>query len=894
MDPIRRRQISEVLDENKHINAMVMALERKNVEMNTENLLPYNQLNNELLDATGEGVSALLLLLEKKRAEVVNCSQRAHPQQYLRKDSLDEIGRIEDVLRQYNSVVEPYEGMKTPNTQQTKSDILQKVRKLQPSVSFIANGINGILTDFYNRRHVTRPASVRQQIIAEYSKLVSAFVFYTMILGQLRSGNIFPINRSDLSDAIDNFISSNAEVADMFRMFRLTKYFDNSPPPPPPPPPPGGAPPPQPPLPPPQPPPGDGQQPGGGPGGGPGGNGDGGDDDGDGFDMPDLWDDENEEQAQEQQQPAAAAPPPPQGITPEAGENLQQFIYRMVTLFGNAPGDIDTELQRIFGGIRNQQAFWNRFSQWLIANDFRIMSWHYFIMLLRQFLFPDGQGEGASADEGGDPRQPPDDGAPPGGRPRRGRPSRRNQPGSSSSSAPGGNMPLRRPDGDTPPPDVAMASTGNQPPPPPPPPPGGAVLAHDRFATIGAPQPMEEEEAQPAFFTPAQNRFNYHQQPPDPDFGLPATRTSLTAYRGIDPETTRLTMRDQTLIHAREVAESQDEIPKRRPIIAEPRQGVEQALQQQRAQHQQEAQQALQQQHALHQQEAHQALQQQGALHQQQLASVIQAHQSELMALASSLFQLANMSRSARRSPNLKRQAEEIQDLTKRVRQSRDDLKQDIKQIQHKPTPIQVDDIREKRKNFIDSIEVNQKIDELRKEIQELKKRKSEAPTSQPGRSDSQETVPYQDTEEPQTRGRRRNPSRAPATKQELVNALEIIRDAKPKAKAKAQPRSKTDRSRTRSTPLPILPIKEDDVVHIEDIAKPTSKPKARATTRSRSKTRTNVLADAIEIERARRKHENPHNVGARTAVTVGAGKPSKKGNPLPQSQFDPRYAIVL
>ena len=316
-------------------------------------------------------------------------------------------------------------------------------------------------------------------------------------------------------------------------------------------------------------------------------------------------------------------------------------------------------------------------------------------MLLRQFLFPDGQGEGASADEGGDPRQPPDDGAPPGGRPRRGRPSRRNQPGSSSSSAPGGNVQLRRPDGDNdPPPDVAMASTGNQPPPPPPPP-GGAVLAHDRFATIGAPQPMEEEEAQPAFFTPAQNRFNYHQQPPDPDFGLPATRTSLTAYRGIDPETTRLTMRDQTLIHAREVAESQDEIPKRRPIIAEPRQGVEQALQQQRAQHQQEAQQALQQQHALHQQEAHQALQQQGALHQQQLASVIQAHQSELMALASSLLQLANMSRSTRRSPNLKRQADEIQDLTKRVRQSRDDLKQDIKQIQHKPTPIQVDDIRE-------------------------------------------------------------------------------------------------------------------------------------------------------------------------------------------------------
>jgi hypothetical protein len=129
-------------------------------------------------------------------------------------------------------------------------------------------------------------------------------------------------------------------------------------------------------------------------------------------------------------------------------------------------------------------------------------------------------------------------------------------------------------------------------------------------------------------------------------------------------------MRDQTLRHAREVAESQDEIPKRRPIIAEPRQGVEQALQQQRAQHQQEAQQALQQQRALHQQEAQQALQQQhgqhqqearqalqqqGALHQQQIASVVQAHQSELMVLASSLLQLATYVKIRKKIPKFEK-----------------------------------------------------------------------------------------------------------------------------------------------------------------------------------------------------------------------------------------------
>ena len=169
-------------------------------------------------------------------------------------------------------------------------------------------------------------------------------------------------------------------------------------------------------------------------------------------------------------------------------------------------------------------------------------------------------------------------------------------------------------------------------------------------------------------------------------------------------------MRDQALKHAREVAENQDEIPKRRPIIAEPRQGVEQALQQQHAQHQQEAQHALQQQHAQHQQEAQQALQQQSALHQQQMASVIQAHQSELMALASSFLQLANMSRSAKRSPTLKRQADDIQDLTKRVRQSRDDLKKDIKQIQQQPTPIQAGDIGEKRKTLLIPLKLTNKL----------------------------------------------------------------------------------------------------------------------------------------------------------------------------------------
>jgi hypothetical protein len=88
MDAIRKRQIAEVLDENKAIGSMVLALERKYVDLDTENPLPYSQLNTEILEATTNGVNSLLVLLERKRAETHNCLQNYHPQRYLKKSQL--------------------------------------------------------------------------------------------------------------------------------------------------------------------------------------------------------------------------------------------------------------------------------------------------------------------------------------------------------------------------------------------------------------------------------------------------------------------------------------------------------------------------------------------------------------------------------------------------------------------------------------------------------------------------------------------------------------------------------------------------------------------------------------------------------------------------------------
>ena len=108
MDAIRQRQIAEVLDENKTIGNMVFALEKRWVQSETDNVLPYSQINAEVLDSTTSTINSLFVLLEKKRADTFNMAQNNHPQRYQRKQSVDEISMIEDVLRLYNTIAERF------------------------------------------------------------------------------------------------------------------------------------------------------------------------------------------------------------------------------------------------------------------------------------------------------------------------------------------------------------------------------------------------------------------------------------------------------------------------------------------------------------------------------------------------------------------------------------------------------------------------------------------------------------------------------------------------------------------------------------------------------------------------------------------------------------------
>ena len=136
---MRLNQIREILDYDKNINAMVFNIEKKNVGLTTDNLLPYTQLNAEVNDAVQTSINQLIVLLEKKKSEAHTYQNHNYTIQGMKKAAVSELGNIEEVLRLYNTAVEPYLGMKTALTQTTKGQVLMKVRKIMLQITYLFN-----------------------------------------------------------------------------------------------------------------------------------------------------------------------------------------------------------------------------------------------------------------------------------------------------------------------------------------------------------------------------------------------------------------------------------------------------------------------------------------------------------------------------------------------------------------------------------------------------------------------------------------------------------------------------------------------------------------------------------------------------------------------------------
>ena len=123
----------------------------------------------------------------------------------------------------YSTVAEPFMDAKNALTQQTKSEMLQRIRQIQPSVSYIVNGLARIWGNYHN--DTSLPAR-RDESRGFYVKILEAYVCYSLILEQLESGGIHPISRTELSNRIDKEIAENSQVNDVFRIHGLSKTFD--------------------------------------------------------------------------------------------------------------------------------------------------------------------------------------------------------------------------------------------------------------------------------------------------------------------------------------------------------------------------------------------------------------------------------------------------------------------------------------------------------------------------------------------------------------------------------------------------------------------------------------------------------------------------------------------
>ena len=89
-----------------------------------------------------------------------------------------------------------------------------------------------------------------------------------------------------------------------------------------------------------------------------------------------------------------------------------------------------------------------------------------------------------------------------------------------------------------------------------------------------------------------------------------------------------------------------------------------------------------------------------------------------------------------------------------------------------------------------------------------------------------------------------------------------------------------------------VLPIKDDSIVHIDDIV--GNRTPSTSTEDKPKKPKRRKHKTLEDVHKAIRDREDPYGVGHRRGVPVGSGKVSKSKNILPHFDIDPRYMVVL
>ena len=137
IDSIRRRQIDEVLNYDKNMNLQVLSLERKNVprmEGVTDLALTQKQ---SVIDSANTQVNSLMLLLDKKRSEVVALTHYTGAYRQQNTSAINELSRVYEVVDMYNQLMSGYVAN---NSVQTTQLVQSSVRRLLAYVSPIDRG----------------------------------------------------------------------------------------------------------------------------------------------------------------------------------------------------------------------------------------------------------------------------------------------------------------------------------------------------------------------------------------------------------------------------------------------------------------------------------------------------------------------------------------------------------------------------------------------------------------------------------------------------------------------------------------------------------------------------------------------------------------------------------
>ena len=211
------------------MNAKAFAIERRNVGLQPETLLPYQQTNDENVEASQQNSHGLQILLERKRADLVtllNGGYALGTPDFIR--AVNEMGLIQEPIGIWNVSIAPFGDLNQKPTQFTKQAVYDVMRRLLSPVESLRSGCMVLLQRLYQRAAPGRVAAYIQAANSASLPLLWGYALYAEMEDQILRNDLKRITLEDLHATITGLF--RGRLGRMFRAFGL--HPPGAPPPP--------------------------------------------------------------------------------------------------------------------------------------------------------------------------------------------------------------------------------------------------------------------------------------------------------------------------------------------------------------------------------------------------------------------------------------------------------------------------------------------------------------------------------------------------------------------------------------------------------------------------------------------------------------------------------------